>query len=60
MPLEIVPEPEPEERAAITTAVAALAREERPIPGAWWRAGIEDALAASDEGPSERTPPARP
>jgi hypothetical protein len=60
MPFEIVPEPEPGERAAIAVAVAALAEQPSWTPGAWWRVGLEDALTASDEGPFHGAPPSRP
>jgi len=60
VPFDVVPEPEPEERAPIATALAALVGEPGWIPGAWWRAGLEHALGASDEGPVESPPPARP
>jgi hypothetical protein len=57
VPFEIVPEPEPDERAAIATALAALAEEPGWVPGAWWRSGLEDALA-SEEGSFEGSAPA--
>ncbi len=39
--LEITPEPTPEERAAIETAVAELLTRESERPSAWWRAGVD-------------------
>jgi hypothetical protein len=49
--LEITPEPTPEERAAIETAVEELlaGRRGNPAPGAWWQAGILEAIEEADE-----------
>jgi hypothetical protein len=41
--VEIVPEPEPEEREAILLA-AALVRQPPDGRGAWWREGLREAL----------------
>jgi hypothetical protein len=48
MEIEIVPEPTPEERAAIELALARAAQAASGR-GAWWQAGIEEALAGSDD-----------
>jgi hypothetical protein len=43
VPLEITPEPTPEEREVLVRALAALdGRSDGPSP--WWRAGIREAL----------------
>jgi hypothetical protein len=48
--LEVTPEPSPEERDALERALAGLLEAEPPPPrGAWWRAGIEDALSLEEE-----------
>jgi len=47
--LEIEPEPTPEERTAIERALAAAWDGPRLEPrGAWWRAGLAEALSGSD------------
>jgi hypothetical protein len=49
MEIEIVPEPTPEERAAIELALARAAQTAAPARCAWWQAGIEEALAGPDD-----------
>jgi hypothetical protein len=48
--LEITPEPTAEERAAIEAAIAGLVDGEQidAAPGAWWQAGIVEAIEESD------------
>jgi hypothetical protein len=49
--LGIQPEPTPEERSAIEQALAAAAGERRAgARGAWWQAGIDEALSRDDAG----------
>ena len=48
MPLEIKPEPTPEEREAIMRALAE--QDGAAEPAAWWRAGVREAVdGAPDE-----------
>ena len=42
--LEIIPEPSPEERAAIEAAVAELRAGSHETRSAWWRAGLFDSV----------------
>jgi hypothetical protein len=42
--LAITPEPTPDERAAIETAIAALLAEDVRPASAWWQAGVLEAL----------------
>lgn len=42
MNFEIVPEPTPEERAAIVAALEQLLADEERGPGAWWEAGLRE------------------
>jgi hypothetical protein len=44
MHLEITPEPTPEERAAIEAVLAPLLADDPEPAGAWWRAGVLDAI----------------
>jgi hypothetical protein len=48
--LEITPEPTPEERAALEQAVEHALREESDGPGAWWEAGVREAVEGEDSG----------
>jgi hypothetical protein len=49
--LEITPEPTPEERAALELAVEhALSEEPDAAPGAWWEAGVREAVEGDDSG----------
>ncbi len=48
-PLEITPEPSPDERAAIEAAMAEVQAGSRETAGAWWRAGLLDAVEGDDE-----------
>lgn len=51
MEIEITPEPTPAEREAIEKALAALAAEEaRPLRSAWWRRGLDEAVAEDPDG----------
>jgi len=43
MPLEIRPEPTPDERAAVMRALAELNSDGR-VPDAWWQAGVREAV----------------
>jgi hypothetical protein len=56
--LRIEPDPTPEERAAIEQALAAAAAEptER-ARGAWWRAGVEEALSREPGRAARDAPP---
>jgi len=47
--LEIRPEPTPEERAAIVAALAELLRQEADGHGAWWEAGVREAVEGEPE-----------
>ncbi len=42
--VEIVPEPTPEERAAIVAALDRLRAEEARGPGRWWEAGLRESV----------------
>lgn len=56
MPLEIRPEPEPGERAAIEQALRELDEEGRTGPSPWWEAGLAenlDGAAGPAEGPAD-------
>jgi hypothetical protein len=49
--LDITPEPTPEERAALELVVEhALGEESDGGPGAWWRAGVLEAVEGEDSG----------
>ena len=48
MPVEISPEPTPEEREALLRALVGLDRAEAAI-SKWWTAGAREALGESDE-----------
>jgi hypothetical protein len=51
MELGIDPEPTPAERSAIEQALAAAAEERRLRDrGAWWQAGLDEALSRDDPG----------
>ena len=47
MPVEIRPEPTPEEREAILRALSQLNGHEEPSP--WWRAGVEESIGADED-----------
>ena len=47
MPVEIRPEPTPEEREAILRALSQLNGYEEPSP--WWRAGVEESIGADED-----------
>jgi hypothetical protein len=49
VPLEISPEPTPEEREVLLRALAALDGRVDHM-SAWWEAGIQDAVADLDDG----------
>lgn len=48
MAYEFTPEPTPEEREALERALESVADEAPDPRGAWWRAGLRDALGVSD------------
>jgi hypothetical protein len=53
MELEIDPEPTADERTAIEQALAPAGVDQERRPGrrgAWWRAGIDEALSSDDPG----------
>jgi hypothetical protein len=45
----IVPEPSPEERAALEEALAEVIREPAEAYSEWWREGVREALTAPGE-----------
>jgi hypothetical protein len=51
MPLEIRPEPTPEEAAAIETALREFAEQGRNGRGPWWEAGVAENLDVSEGSP---------
>ena len=48
MHVEITPEPTPEERDALLAALERVLGEERNGPGAWWEAGVREAVEDAD------------
>ena len=51
MPLEIRPEPSPEEREALERALARLLEEPAETRSAWWREGMRENLASPEDEP---------
>jgi hypothetical protein len=51
MALEITPEPSPEEREALELALARLLQERAETRSAWWREGMRENLASSEDEP---------
>jgi hypothetical protein len=49
--LDITPEPTPEERAAVELAVKHVLGAESDGPGAWWEAGVREAVEGEDSEP---------
>jgi hypothetical protein len=47
--IEITPEPTPEERAAILSALEQLRIEDEHGPGRWWEAGLRESVEDEDE-----------
>ena len=51
VPIDITPDPTPEERAAIVQALAALQANRRRPRGPWWHGGVHEAVGLDEDDP---------